>query len=100
MFIRRSAELMKTVYTTERMSALLEELYTQVEPEIAREREKFNGNTFMGVKQLEEVKGDYARFESQMERMRQFVQGRSEALKRIYQQEFGLSDSYMQEVFG
>ena len=32
--------------------------------------------------------------------MREFASGRPESLKQQIQKEFGLSDSYMQEVFG
>ena len=96
-FIRRFAELMNTVYTQERMGPLADELYGAVQPEIERERAKFNQETFMGVKQLAECldKG----FERQIEKVRDFIAGRNDAMKKQLQQEFGLSDAYMQEVF-
>ena len=50
-FCRRFGELLNTAFAPERVSALIEELYGYVEPEIKREREKFNKDTFMGVKQ-------------------------------------------------
>ena len=71
-----------------------------MEPEIVREREKFNGETFMGMTQHSEVRGTYEGFLRQVEIMRDFAAGRPDSLKKQLQTEFGLSDSYMQEVFG
>ena len=82
------------------MLAKIDELYAQVEPEVAREREKFNGETWLGVKQHNEVRGTYEGFIKQVQIMREFASGRPESLKQQIQKEFGLSDSYMQEVFG
>ena len=98
MFIRRFAYMMKNVYNEERVNALLEELYQAVQPEMAREREKFNQEYFMGVKQLAECldKG----FENQVKKVRDFAAGRNASMKKQIQSEFGLSDAYMQEVFG
>lgn len=50
-FIRRFAQLLNTAFAPERVLGLIEELYGYVEPEIAREREKFNQSTFMGEQQ-------------------------------------------------
>lgn len=99
-FCRRFAELLKTIYAPETVLAKVNELYAQVEPEIVREREKFNGETFMGMTQHSEVRGTYEGFLRQVEIMRDFAAGRPDSLKKQLQTEFGLSDSYMQEVFG
>ena len=99
-FCRRFAELLNTIYAPETVLAKIDELYAQVEPEIAREREKFNGETFMGVTQHSEVRGTYEGFLRQVEIMRNFASGRPDSIKQQIQKEFGLSDSYMQEVFG
>lgn len=99
-FIRRFAYALENVYTPARIEPLLNELYAAVEPEIAREREKFNAETFMGVKQLDENLGDYEKFQSEIERVRKFCAGRNASIKAQLQKEFSLSDSYMQEVFG
>ena len=61
---------------------------------------KFNGETWLGVKQHNEVRGTYEGFIKQVQIMREFASGRPESLKQQIQKEFGLSDSYMQEVFG
>ncbi|MDL2218519.1 lamin tail domain-containing protein [Christensenellaceae bacterium OttesenSCG-928-M15] len=99
-FIRRFAELLNTAFVPERIQPMIDELYATVEPEIARERAKFNGDTFMGVTQRAEVKGTYEGFVKSVERVREFVNARPAELKKQIQQEFSLSESYMQEVFG
>ena len=98
LFIRRFADMMENVYTPERVNALIDELYAAVQPEIEREREIFNGAYFMNVKQLAECfdKG----FESQIQKVRDFADGRNASIKAQLKSEFGLSDAYMQEVFG
>lgn len=99
-FCRRFAELLNTAFAPERVSALIEELYGYVEPEIKREREKFNKDTFMGVKQPNTNLGTYEGFQSEISKLRDFAQRRPEEIKRQLQSNLGLSDSYMKEVFG
>lgn len=98
-FLRRFSEILNTVYSEERINAIIDELYLSVEPEIEREREKFNGSTFMGVKQHAENLGSYKTFVNDIEFLRKFAKERPAALKAQLKSEFGLSDSYMQEVF-
>ncbi len=99
-FIRRFAYMLQNVYNAERVNARIDELYAIVEPEIQREREKFNQETFMGVKQLAECVGDYDRFQSEIKRLHDFANGRDASLRAQIQSEFSLSDAYMREVFG
>ena len=99
-FCRRFGELLNTAFAPERVSALIEELYGYVEPEIKREREKFNKDTFMGVKQPNTNLGTYEGFQSEISKLKEFAQRRPEELKRQLQSNLGLSDSYMKEVFG
>lgn len=99
-FCRRFGELLNTAFAPERVSALIEELYGYVEPEIKREREKFNKDTFMGVKQPNTNLGTYEGFQSEIIKLKDFAQKRPEELKRQLQSNLGLSDSYMKEVFG
>ncbi len=99
-FIRRFAELMNTVYSTERVVAKIDELYTVVEPEIAREREKFNTETFMGQRQRAENLGSYDSFVKQIETLKTWAAERPGYMKQYIQAEFGLSDAFMSEVFG
>lgn len=99
-FCRRFGELLSTAFAPERVSALIEELYGYVEPEIKREREKFNKDTFMGVKQPNTNLGTYEGFQSEISKLKDFAQKRPEELKRQLQSNLGLSDSYMKEVFG
>lgn len=99
-FCRRFGELLNTAFAPERVSALIEELYGYVEPEIKREREKFNKDTFMGVKQPNTNLGTYEGFQSEISKLKDFAQRRPEELKRQLQSNLGLSDSYMKEVFG
>lgn len=99
-FCRRFGELLNTAFAPERVSALIEELYGYVEPEIKREREKFNKDTFMGVKQPATNLGSYEGFQSEISKLKDFAQKRPEEIKRQLQSNLGLSDSYMKEVFG
>ena len=99
-FCRRFGELLNTAFAPERVSALIEELYGYVEPEIKREREKFNKATFMGVKQPNTNLGTYEGFQSEISKLKDFAQKRPEEIKRQLQSNLGLSDSYMKEVFG
>ena len=99
-FCRRFGEFLNTAFAPERVSALIEELYGYVEPEIKREREKFNKDTFMGVKQPNTNLGTYEGFQSEISKLKDFAQKRPEEIKRQLQSNLGLSDSYMKEVFG
>ncbi len=99
-FCRRFAELLKTVYAPERVNAYVDMLYGYVEPEIAREREKFNAATWMGVKQPGVNIATYEKFQSQIAIVREFADKRPAAIKEQLKTELGLTDAYMQEVFG
>ena len=99
-FCRRFGELLNTAFAPERVGALIDELYGYVEPEIKREREKFNKDTFMGVRQPRTNLGSYEGFQSEISKLKDFAQRRPEELKRQLQSNLGLSDSYMKEVFG
>ncbi len=98
-FCRRFAEIMKTVYTPDRVNALIDELAASVDSEIAREREKFNGATFMGMPQPQQNLGSYNSFQSNIAYLKEFNEKRPAIIKAQLQQELGLSDAYMQEVF-
>lgn len=99
-FLERFAELLNTAFAPERVIEKIDKLYALVEPEIAREREKFNGKTFMGVQQKDENIGSYDSFVRQIDYLKTFAQKRPQILKDMIQKEFGLSDAYMKEVFG
>ena len=99
-FCRRLGELLNTAFAPERVSALIEELYGYVEPEIKREREKFNKDTFMGVRQPRTNLGSYEGFQSEISKLKDFAQKRPEEIKRQLKSVLGLSDTYMKEVFG
>lgn len=99
-FCRRFGELLNTAFAPERVSALIEELYGYVEPEIKREREKFNKDTFMGVRQPRTNLGSYEGFQSEISKLKDFAQKRPEEIKRQLRSVLGLSDTYMKEVFG
>lgn len=99
-FVRRFAELLRTAFAPERVTALIDGLAATVEPEIRREREKFNQSTFMGVKQPRENLGSYDGFLAEVEKLRAFAKERPAAIKSQLKSGLGLSDSYMQEVFG
>lgn len=99
-FCRRFAELLNTAFAPERVSALIDQLYGYVEPEIKREREKFNKDTFMGVRQPRTNLGSYEGFQSEISKLKDFAQKRPEEIKRQLRSVLGLSDTYMKEVFG
>ncbi len=99
-YLRRFAELMDTVFAPEKVNALVDELYGYVAPEIERERAFFNGSTFMGVTQRAEVLASVSGFETHIQRVRDFANDRPDIIKAQLQSTYGLSDSYMQEVFG
>ena len=99
-FCRRFADILKTVYAPARVEAYVDRLYGYVEPEIAREREKFNSATWLGVKQPAVSIASYDKFQSQIALIREFAQKRPDVIKAQLKAEFGLTDSYMKEVFG
>ncbi len=99
-FIRRFAEILDTVYAPDRVNAMIDELYAAVEPEIKREREKFNQSTFRGEKQPAENLGTYEGFQRNITALHTFANNRPAAIKSQIKEEFGLSDSDMREVFG
>ena len=99
-FCRRFAELLNTQFTPEKVKAATDKLYAAVESEMERERTKFNGETFMGQKQHQEVTGTYDGFVREIERIRKFAEDRPAKIKADLKEALGLSDSYMQEVFG
>jgi len=99
-FLRRFAEIMDTVYDVDRVNALVDELYAAVEPEIKRERELFNGDSFRGVILRDISQGSYEGFQRHVSIVREFAEKRPSIIKAQLQKEFNLSDAYMQEVFG
>ncbi|HWR22161.1 MAG TPA: lamin tail domain-containing protein [Feifaniaceae bacterium] len=98
-FCRRFAQIMDTVYAPDRVIALIDELAATVDGEIAREREKFNGATFRDMPQHDENLGSYKSFQSNIAYLKEFAQKRPDVIKAQLQQELGLSDAYMKEVF-
>lgn len=98
-FCRRMAELMNTIYTEENVNKKVDELYAIVKGEIAREREKFNQATFMGISNPKS-QASVESFEKQIERIRTFAQKRPAQIRAQFKSELSLSDAYMKEVFG
>jgi len=99
-FVRRFAELMKTIYDPARVNAKIDELYAVVITERAREMEKFNGRTFMGKTQIDHNVSSMSSFEKHVSRVRDFANKRPAIIKAELQSQLGLSDAYMKEVFG
>lgn len=99
-FCRRMAWAIKNIYTDERVNAKIDELYAALEPEIRREREKFNQSTFMGGQQPAVNLGSYDGFVNNVNGIRNFQAKRAAVVKANFKAELGLSDSYMSEVFG
>ncbi len=102
-FIARFAELIDTVYNPERVNAKIDELAAALEPEIVREREKFNAATFMGQPNAAEslATADVEKWRSQhVDEVRDFANKRPAAIIRLIGEEFGLSSSELREVFG
>ncbi|MBQ2661234.1 MAG: lamin tail domain-containing protein [Clostridia bacterium] len=97
-FVRRFAELMKTVYEPNRVIALADELASYLAPEIERERAIFNTATFRGMPNDANV-ASYSGWLRNVEKIRNFAKERPAIVKKHLQQELNLSDSYMKEVF-
>jgi len=98
-FVRRFAQLLNTIYSPERVIAKIDELYSSIDSEMAREREKFNQATFMGQKQPTINASTYATFTRQVEVMKEFANLRPGFLIEQLQKELNLSDAYIKEVF-
>lgn len=94
-FCRRMAELMDTVFEKEAVLAKIDELYNTVQPEMQRERAKFNGADADAHN-----RSSYDAWLAQIERIRNFARNRRAVVTANMQSELGLSDSYMREVFG
>ena len=54
----------------------------------------------MGTAQMDEVRGSYDSFQSNIAYIRKFAEERPAVIKAQLKSELGLSDAYMQEVFG
>ncbi len=102
-FIARFAELIRTVYDPARVNAKIDELAAVLEPEIVREREKFNAETFMGQKNAPEslASASVEKWrEDHVDKVRNFANKRPAAIIRLIGAEFGMSSSELREVFG
>ena len=99
-FIRRFANIMNSVYSSTRVNAKIDELYSIVEPEIRREREKFCSSTFMDVAQPDENLGSYDTFINEIGKLHKWADLRPKYMRQYIKDEFNLSDQYMLEVFG
>ncbi len=103
-FINRFAELIRTVYDPARVNAKIDELEAVLAPEIEREREKFNAETFMGrpnaPESLASADVDKWRADHIEARVRNFANKRPAAIIKLIGAEFGMSSSELREVFG
>lgn len=89
---------MNTVYEPNRVIALADELASYLAPEIERERAIFNSATFRGMPNDANV-ASHSGWLRNVEKIRNFAKERPAIVKKHLQQELGLSDSYMKEVF-
>ena len=103
-FIRRFAKIMANVFNEEKCLALIDKLYNEVEPEIARERSIFNTSPSAYTDLLPYVDpsnySTYDRFVREVDKMKSFASERRTEIISQFKSEFSLSDSYIQEVFG
>ncbi|MEG1771900.1 MAG: lamin tail domain-containing protein [Clostridia bacterium] len=100
-FCRRFAEILKTVYEPDRVLALINELYDQVEPEIKRERSIFNSLDSPYFDYVDPLNvSSYNTFQTYIKREKTFATDRPAIIKAELQSVLNLSDTYMKEVFG
>ncbi|NLB61253.1 MAG: hypothetical protein GX802_02320 [Clostridiales bacterium] len=100
-FIRRFAELMKTVFEPNRILTILEEMDGYVSPEIERERSIFNSASSPYFDYVDPKNySTFDRYQKGIDYIKSFIKDRPAIVKQQIQEEFNLSDEYMAEVFG
>lgn len=100
-FIRRFAELMDSVFNEEKVLSLIDELYAQVEPEMKRERSLFNSSDSPYFDYVDPMNySSYETFVKHINEMKTFAKKRRSVVISQIQDEFDLSDKYIEEVFG
>ena len=84
--IETYAEYMHTVFNTDRMLAILDEMVAEIRDEMPRQCERWGAMS-------------YSRWESNIERLHTIIRERWDYSKGDLQETFGLSDAYMKELF-
>ena len=100
-FIRRFAVIMDEIYDVDRVTALIDELYALVQPEIARERSLFNTKDSPYFNYVDPMNyATYEHFESEIAKIKRFAQGRRQSIIRQLHEEFDSTDKKLiNEVF-
>ncbi len=85
-FINRYAELLNTTLTPENMTAILDEMSAQIEPEIDNNAKRWGSPS-------------YSKWKSEKNFLRKVCKGRREVMKKQLKEYFNLSDSRMKKLF-
>ena len=100
-FIRRMGEIMDNIYDVDKVLALIDELYAQVQPEIARERSLFNSKDSPYFNYVDPMNySNYEHFEREIEKIKNFAkQRRAIVIKQLHQQFDSTDKKLIDEVF-
>ena len=88
LFLSRLSYYMTEVFTTDKMTAAIEELYETMKPEMEKHFERWPDH------------GSVESWERHVERLRTWVQQRPQYVVQGAQEYFDLSDAQVQELFG
>ena len=88
LFLERLSYYMTEVFTTDKMTAAIEELYETMKPEMEKHFERWPDH------------GSVESWERHVERLRTWVQQRPQYVVQGAQEYFDLSDAQVQELFG
>ena len=88
LFLERLSYYMTEVFTTDKMTAAIEELYETMKPEMEKHFERWPDH------------GSVESWERHVERLRTWVQQRPQYVVQGAQEHFDLSDAQVQELFG
>ena len=101
-FLTRAGELFQTVFTTENMIALLDEMTAQIQPEMAMHFERWAAEMYpqLSFDQPKNPAGAYAYWQERIERAKNVMKKRPTRFYDMMQETFGLTDEEMAAYFG
>ena len=96
-FLTRAGELFQTVFTTENMIALLDEMTAQIQPEMAMHFERWAAEMYpqLSFDQPKNPAGAYAYWQERIERAKNVMKKRPTRFYDMMQETFGLTDEEM-----
>lgn len=101
-FLARAGGLFQTVFTTENMIALLDEMTAQIQPEMAMHFERWAAEMYpqLSFDQPKNPAGAYAYWQERIERAKNVMKKRPTKFYDMMQETFELSDEEMAGYFG